>query len=38
TALAIGYDSPSAFSAMFKSRTGLSPREYCPMVNPLEQD
>ncbi|MCG7489229.1 helix-turn-helix transcriptional regulator [Vibrio sp. Of14-4] len=32
TALAIGYDSPSAFSAMFKSRTGLSPRDYCPML------
>lgn len=30
TALAIGYDSPSAFSAMFKSRTGLSPSEYYP--------
>lgn len=28
TALAIGYESPSAFSAMFKSRLGVSPREY----------
>ncbi|ELO1773204.1 helix-turn-helix transcriptional regulator [Vibrio fluvialis] len=28
SALAIGYDSPSAFSAMFKSRIGLSPSEY----------
>lgn len=28
TALAIGYDSPSAFSAVFKSRLGLSPSEY----------
>jgi AraC-like DNA-binding protein len=28
TALAIGYDSPSAFSAVFKSRMGLSPSDY----------
>lgn len=38
TALAIGYDSPSAFSSMFKSRTGLSPSEYYPKVHSVEQD
>ncbi|MDW6094458.1 helix-turn-helix transcriptional regulator [Vibrio rhizosphaerae] len=38
TALAIGYDSPSAFSAMFKSRTGLSPSEYCPPILPLARE
>lgn len=36
TALAIGYDSPSAFSAMFKSRTGLSPSEYALMAMPSD--
>jgi AraC-like DNA-binding protein len=28
TAILIGYDSPSAFSAMFKSRVGVSPTDY----------
>ncbi|WP_120512399.1 AraC family transcriptional regulator [Photobacterium salinisoli] len=28
TSLAVGYDSPGAFSTMFKSRVGLSPTEY----------
>lgn len=32
TALACGYDSPSAFSAMFKSRLGLSPRDCFPLL------
>jgi AraC-like DNA-binding protein len=32
TALAIGYESPSAFSAMFKSRLGVSPRDYFPSL------
>ncbi|MFM2481456.1 AraC family transcriptional regulator [Celerinatantimonas sp. YJH-8] len=30
TALAVGYDSPSAFTAMFKRRIGLAPTEYIP--------
>lgn len=33
TALAIGYESPSAFSAMFKSRLGVSPRDYFPSLS-----
>lgn len=31
TALASGYESPSAFSAMFKSRLGLSPKDCFPL-------
>ena len=27
-AIDLGYDSPSAFSAMFKRETGLTPTEY----------
>jgi len=36
TALAIGYDSPSAFSAMFKSRVGISPRDYLQQAREAE--
>lgn len=32
-ALAVGYDSPAAFTAMFKRRIGLAPTEYIPPSN-----
>ncbi|WP_462164358.1 AraC family transcriptional regulator [Pseudoalteromonas xiamenensis] len=34
-ALAVGYDSPSAFSAMFKRRVGLAPCEFITQPQPM---
>ncbi|WP_089140412.1 AraC family transcriptional regulator [Vibrio rumoiensis] len=31
-ALSVGYESPSSFSAMFKSRVGMSPAEYASQI------
>ncbi|MGL4288090.1 MAG: AraC family transcriptional regulator [Phreatobacter sp.] len=37
-ALDLGYDSPSAFSAMFRRIMGISPREYLRWTEPSEPD
>lgn len=37
-ALDLGYDSPSAFSAMFRRTMGISPREYLRWTEPSEPD